>query len=757
MLDSTRDPISETLITRKQALSFWDHAAQRVAPSRGVMVTCRAVRRNEVVVTPPLDWIRQNPEAAAWCVPTLAERRTLDENMVSTVAGNELPYFTRTPLDSNDTGEKDADNLETYAEAVAEQKIPYDQLHGHVVENGEFGWVVVPDTAALAAPPSYEEDTAAEGDDRPKKQPRSVYDRGNDGKPITRKKDESDKDYAKRRSEVQSKGAYDEAYLAWLAERYPVSVRIVNPLDCAPVVIQSSGADPYEIRGLAIRTLYDADDLLDMGFNWIGADQKDKGASRGKKLPAVKKERLGPALIPRAWGTETCWGEGEQIYLHELYWMTPRGHAIGAFTVGGVGTYFGEPPKDEHGKLDVTGMEDSVAIIDFTEDYGLPPFETLWGYEWGLHTQDDIAYRSRPWLAHFLSDIVNIESLRMALLCDVWEETFTGHYLKPDKDLPSESWLQTRPNTAPQLRVQRRPKSGEVLTYPGEIFPFKAASDRKAAWTYLEYLHNELKQNTPSSEQSGGPSDASGHSLVVQHSLLITSKGQMRRAVLRAAEGILSRMLLICCAVATVGVKGKDGKRQTLPWLPIPVTNEAILPNGDVRDRIEVIQPQERWIGQNYHLKAQYPEEGNLADIEQAMSAAERGFGSDEDVYRAQGKRSTIRERIKIANYQWIMRNPAGQLELQTRAAKIRGDKMRQQILQAVQQGVASPGGTPMAAVGGQGAPPAPGMSGPGPQNGGPTQLSNPAQDSLNGAISGAVGSASASRDAMAQAQIGAA
>lgn len=754
LLDLQRRAVSDNdYPTRQVVLDVWERSAARVKNSRGVIALCRAVRRNEMVVTPPASWIAENPEAAIWCVPTLSERRTLDENMVATISGNEPPYAVRTPIASTDTGDEDADKLEVWANAVRDAKIPVATFEGLVVECGEFATLTVPNPASFMRQPSYQEDYDEDGEDgQPvrKRRPKAEYDRDAAGAPLRRRDGESAEQFAERRAqtrhEQKSYAAWSDEYLSWLATHMPLSVRAVNPLDCAPVVVQSSGADPYEVRGLVIRTLYDADDLLGLGFNWLGSDQPDHGMSRGKSAPPETGRRKRgadavPALIPRAWGTDAVWGEGDQIYLYELYWMTPRGHAIGAFTVGGVETWMGEMPTDG------PSMDRSVAVIDFTEEYALPVGEPLWSYHWGIQTQDDIDYRSRPWLAHFLADIANIESLRLALICETWEESFTGHYLKPDKELNSEAWMQK----SGQFRQFKKPRPGRVEVFPGEVVPWRQTQAGRDAWTYLQYLHEQLRRNTPSAEQSGGESSGSGHKLVVQHSLLLTSKAQMRRAVLDACEFVLSRILMLAVALAT-----KVPRDERLPWLPVMVTDEEMLPNGDIRERSEIVQLRERWVGTNYHLKFVYPEEGNLAEVAQAMDAADRGFGTDEDVYRAQGKRSTVRERVRIANYQWIMKNPVGQAELQMRAAKRRGDKLRQQLMQAVLAGKSAPDGTPMAtvdpAMGGTapGLPPAPG-----PGMGPASQLPNTAEASLNATVAGQVGQAVRSRDAMATAAIG--
>jgi hypothetical protein len=219
-------------------------------------------------------------------------------------------------------------------------------------------------------------------------------------------------------------------------------------------------------------------------------------------------------------------------------------------------------------------------------------------------------------------------------------------------------------------------------------------------------------------------------------------KRQIKQGILDCGTSIVYRKLMI----AGTFLQPSSKLKKAIEW-PVFVRREEVLPTGEARRRFEVLPLKERWVGDNYWLEASFPKEGNLADIKLAMELAAAGFGTDEDVFEARGKKSTLIERARIANYQWL-RSPEGQLALQERSARYRGDVEKLKMLELVRQARMSPGGTPTAAIEGGGAPG--GMPG-------QTPLPSPADAQLQGIYQGELGTAARTNDARAQMAMGAA
>lgn len=720
-----------TKVTRGQILDSWKARTGAFRNSRGMIALCRDVRRGTLTVTPDPSWVQANRAAAATCLSVLPERWEIEDAWIAQIGGGDRgPYFTRTPLSGTDQGQDDADQFEIWANALAAKIIPREAIVVSTVQAAQDAVIVVPSTEAMLACPEYEEEVEEDGTKR--KQPKRKYDRDRYGKPTLDKG---------KRDEGKSKDAWSKEYLGWLASHPPVAVRLVHPLDCVPDLVPSYGARPYACNGLTIRTLYDVDRLVELGFNWQGMEDADKGRSRSNK-------GRGPMLLPRAWGSEqeSAWGHDGQVYLYERWTMLPgtdgRPHVVCAYTVGGAGTWSGDLTAD-------ADPAESAYVIDFTEQYGIR--EPLWDYFQAFHGADDPDWMSPPMLWRYVQLILGIEEVETSIAVATRENAYTGYVIKPDASLGKESFMH---RITGMLRRFKKPAPGEAEVMPGDVKPFSAAQVGADAWRMAEMRKSALAMHAPNPALSGsGEGDPSGHSLVVGTKLSERTKRQARRSILDRYEFILSRAIMICLALMHE-LPGSEAAKDDpgLPPIPVWKREEDVLDDGTVESHSDTLQLNPRWVGRDYHLDAHWPEESNPLAVAQAMDKADRGYGTDEDVFEAEGKRSVTAERIKIAVFR-SMRTPEGQAELDLRAAKYRGDKERAQRLELVLAQKASPGGSPLAALG---APPQ--QMGLPPGNPGLSPASNapdPANAALDAVVGGAMGASAQANDARALAQIG--
>jgi hypothetical protein len=644
------DPITLSKATSADHQLLWRRTAERTAASRERIILCRDIRRNTAGVTIDSQWMGgQAADAADWLEVALPERQTTDLNLINLLREFD-PTYTRVPMGTTDTATTDADNLELYANSIGALWIDWDTITSLAVQDGEFAVLVVPDTSQMDQVPQYlEEDTEGEA------APSATYARDSRGRPTDHP------DYSGQRSERQSAKAHDDELLDWQATHPPYTVRVVPATDCAPLLTRGKHSR-WQCEGLMIRTLFDVEDLIQRGYNWEGMD-----------------DRL---LIPRSYDSEATYGQCGQIYLYESYIMmesdTPgdqKLHPAIVYSVGGKETWYAD-----------SGPEKKAVVRDLHEEFGIS--EPVWGYFYGLHFDDDPEYRGMPYMWPMVAAITNLESLLTAHNCHVWANDFGGHVFMPDKDADPDSYIEGDASRQ-QYRTFTPPRIGEVKVMPpGLVVPFAQAEVGHGA-PYLEgILGQSIRDTAPNPSATGGPGANSARQLVVQDALLKAGKQQIRQCVLDAGEFVMERVLMICTALMTLD-----------PTLRLPVyaSAERTLDDSGTKERTALIL-NERWVRRNYHLDASYPMKGSLAEIEQAATLAERGFGSDEDVYLMQGKESPQTERVKAAVYAY-WRSPKGQAELAEAALRYRGQiedaqKLKlQRMMQLTQDGV------PMAAL----------------------------------------------------------
>jgi hypothetical protein len=704
-------PITPEHATHKDILALWDHGAARLAPSRRRIVLCRAIRRGLMSVKIPPLWLQANGIESGWLESAVPERWLLDLNLSNTLGEQEISYE-RTPLGTTDTAHEDADNLEAWVNSVERDPrggTDHDAMVGLAIQDGEWASLVLPTVADMRKPPSYMDEQTAKNGTRVLT-PKARYHRDSQQRPPDHPK------YGGR-SERHSRAAYDDAYEAWMARNHPWTTRLVSATDCVPIMTRGMGRSRWACTGLIIRTLYDVEDLIDRDWQW---QDMHKGE-----------------LIPREHGTDSNYGDGGRVYVYEWYTTTKSGKPFIAYCVGGNETWWTEDG----------GKKERAAVIDLDGTYGID--EPVWDYHYGLHFEDDPAYRGMPYLWPEVPTLLNLEALRTAINGAAWSNSFTGHVVRPDPNVPPSAYL----DGGGQFRPQTAPRPGELKPAYGEVAPFQQAHVGEDAYKSLAMMKQDLASSTPDAGQTGGDTgDKSGHALVVGQSLLSASKRQIKQGILGCGTSIVYRKLMI----ADTFHRERPGERQ-IDW-PVFIRKEEIVPTGEAKTHYTTLGLKERWLSGNYWMEASFPEQGNLAEIALARDLALAGFATDEDVFKARGIKSAIIERAKIANYKWL-NSPEGQMELQLRAAQYRGDLQKQKLLAAVAAQKASPGGTPMAAAGaggGQSAPPAPtGAGQPGPGRPGSTTLPNTAEASLNGSVQGQMGIAARTNDAQAQMQIG--
>lgn len=727
-------------LTHDWLCELWKNAADQKQRRSERIRACQGMRRHTATIALADSWVQRHPEAAAWVVKVLPERNTLERDLIAG-AGAVEPTYSRVALGPLDRDRDAAEECENYMEEWRKTNVPFPTFVEKGAEDGEYGLVVLPTSVDMDGCPDFydrlderawnalddERKAEYEPDDgdargrRVRKNPdgtrayNPTFDRDKAGRP--RKPD--DKGF--ERDDERSQEAHKQAVLRYLLkqEQGGVTVRMIPALDCAPYLVRGTRRERWRLHALVERTLYYPEELLENGYGWRGM---------GDRL-----------LIPQGFDATRTTGQNGMWYLYTLYtvYVDPDDpdkvrRPIIAYSVGGQPTYHSQPRRGED-----NGQ--GVAVIDLYEQFGLQgPF---WWYGGGMHTSDDDAdHYWTPYLWPFLSTLTTIEGITTSINAATAVQAFTGLFHRPDAALVGAEGVDPEAlidSSTNELRKPRMPAPGEIETVTGEVFPANPASVGRDAWQLVQNELQSLRENTTLERPAGG--SASGHAQVVQETLAQTAKRHIREGALDATK---------FCGEAALRIFAAISKTYGVNW-PLQTTKERPV-GSEMRAGAAVLEFDPDWVGEGeYKLTAEYPEEGNLAAVEQEASLAERGFGSFEDVQKARGKSDAESEWAKVLK--WRMRQQPAYIEaLTTRLAKRQGNKLMLQVLklqqaqQMTKQGV--PGmdaGVATAALRRPGE-----MSGGG---GGPTY----AQTSRAGAISGEMGTAALMNDAEAQMQVG--
>jgi hypothetical protein len=278
------------------------------------------------------------------------------------------------------------------------------------------------------------------------------------------------------------------------------------------------------------------------------------------------------------------------------------------------------------------------------------------------------------------------------------------------------------------------PDAGDFERALGEVFPAMPTVVSPDAWKVIQSEYTSLRENT-TLEQAGAGAQPSGHAMVVKETIGLTAKRHIREGAKEFVEFCGEKAMRIFTAI----------EREFDARWPLQTTQERPV-GSELREAYTPLVWNSDWVGDGeYQLTTTYPEEYNPVKVETAMSGAERGFNSPEDVWEAQGITDYETQWAKVLK--WKIRQSPPYIEAQaTRLAKRTGDKLMLKVMRLQQQQRMTEGGPP----GYEAGIPSAVLNGPGGGgvNGGPTT----GQRSLGGQM--AAQSGPAMQDAQATSMI---
>lgn len=723
-------PEQAARLTAARIRDLWERTARRFLASRNRILFCSRFRRGGEGVELPEDW--ETPEVRGALTVELPQRK-LEELRLRAIMAKLRPTIRREPVGPSLRAQLDADNLEAWANAAAEQLIDWETMVGKGLSDGEYAVVVLASPVDWEQAPTFltslDEDALDELVGGPAVE---IADPTDPNGPATRRLRPDPRyflDSAGRRPgepgyrPVDARAAarnHQEELLDFLRRRLPFTVRVISALDCVPILGRGRGAERWSTLGLIIRTLYEPEELLQAGFLWEGMHRR---------------------LLPRGFDAERLYGNDGQLYLYELYATDHRGHPFVAYSVGLEATWI-RPPI-----LGLDGLQDDgrpvEAFIDLFETFGLTRLPAR--YCWGAHTdEDDPDAYGIPFLDPLAPILINTEGLLTATLAHAWKTAFPGYAAAPNPEAPPQAYLEEDQKS---LKKIRPPSGGDVVVLPGPLAPVAPPPLGESAKYIVAQMLATWAQETPADAALGGPTP-NARTSVVSRDFVLDSQWMVLDGARRAYEWAVEMIIEWAeCLRKRYGVR-------------VPVyANFRIASDAEDRRRM-VKELDERWVGVVYDVTAELPKIPNLAEAQQRADMVQRGLATPAEVRELLGDESPLTTIAEIEAWRYYREDPMGRLEIQQLTAELQGDQERAERLRLAREGKLTEGGFPTAAIPDEALAAVAGaqLGAAGPPTGGPPPtglgVPNLAASALGGRVAADMQAAPLAQEARVRAQI---
>jgi hypothetical protein len=618
----------------KDILQVWNESMPRFMRSRENILLCRDIEAGREVSPLPSTF---DDEAADSLVPKLPQRQLLPLRLTSTL-GAKRPKIKRTAIGPGLRAQKNADDLETWLNAVLEQVVDWREIVGRGIQDGEYAVIVLPSTADCTNFPDFIDTLTGK--------PAKRYWRDKQG----RAPDEPG--WSGRRHIGSTRKAYREEVLDYLARRLPFMVRVVSATDCIPIF-----GPRNRLEGLAVRTLYTKNSLIRRQYRWIM-----EGKEMGNKM----------LLTPEETGAQD-YGEGGHVYLYEYYGLDEKSLPYVSYSVGGCDTWYADEDPD------------NPACINLFEEYGLTRLPVIYSY--GMRfANDNPDEKAVPFLLPLASVILNIEANLGSATVYARRMAFPAYVETPNPNSPVENLPE-----ASDLRVMELPSGGGIIRANGNIAPLVPGSMGQDVRWLTAVQMEALSDSSPNEAATGGNTQAqSGHAMTLSREYLEVANSMILEGGRTAYEQVASLILEIA-----IGIQRKFEKS-------IPVYENVEVPPTEKSKGTEsrqVIELKEEWVGPVYDVQAIYPKDSaNIAEIQQVADLADRGYATFEDVMEVRGKSSPALERAKIFADQWF-KSDQGIAEVAALVARLRGEDERAAQLEMQTGGHITESGFPVDAL----------------------------------------------------------
>lgn len=681
------DPLSlQVDPTGGQVTRLWKTTDERFPESRKKIRICRDVLNKDVSTLTVHG-------GESFTLPQRMLAVTMTNSLASQYGTPELTRYGRQVASDK------SDQIETVLKATLEDLITTADIFGKATQDGQWGMAVLPAGAGWDHVPLYSEEgySLDEADRRPK-----------------------DKGYTGRDG-ARSRRAYDRDYEDYCSRCEYVTVDLIDPTDCAPILTRGTHGRRFSARGLMVRRLFEREDLLGQGY----------------ACPALTSEKS--ALIPRG-DKGTYRGRNGQLYLYTAYvslWDEEEEELVPCivYSVAGEDTTRYSSSSGTH----------EAALINLKTEWGITT--PMWGYYFGMRTADPNPDKvGIPFLDAYAGLVATLERLMAASVAHAERSSFKGSWVEPGEHVPEAAYVETVENQL-RLKTYSEPESGELQTAPGRVTPVAPPPLGSAATQMMAAVLQQLQITSPDPASPAGKG-ASGHAMSLASGLIEAAHADIPRGVLECYQDMAEWVLECICAV----MRTKD--------VPYVLDANEELPPDEPGERRSVSQRYvltERDIGESYKITALWRQKPDPVNITLAMDRASKGFGSIVDVLEAAGETNTTYKIAEILYYKAVMTPGTPEnLELSAYVARRRGEESRAQQLELEAKGLLEPQGTPTAAIAPEAEQMAAMAAGGGPQAPPtPSGVQSGVQNSISATVQGATGMGPVNADAMQAGQMG--
>jgi hypothetical protein len=684
----TQEPIKwdGKAITPRRLVEIWTTAASDMKPWHDEVTRTEGLRRGTLVRKIAESWSNKHPEAAKAAVVRIPQRRTLESDLKARLSAVE-PTFIRNAIGDRETDIKDAQAYEDYLNewATSEYGIPYTTFLDLGVEVGGYLRVRVPAMADMEGRPDFFERISAKAHAALTAEERATYkkdgnkrrskpyvkiDENDNPVPAKLYRDQIDNESPDdkklppmRRAErkqartAKAEADHDEAVQRYLLDRPASTAQVYGGLDVAPIFKRGIGREQAVLAAAITRQLVSVEEAIEAGYGWKGMG--------------------GRLLVPKGDSETNTVGRNGAYYLYQMFvCIRDEEHdcerPLILYTLGGKGTSVdGADPGDDN----------AVGVIDLYDEYGLTgPF---WSWHTGLKTRDrNPAYRQRPYLSDLVDLVLGIEGQEAAIRGTAQVVSFTGHVevlgnalRGPNATEVLEATVETGA-TGKQLKKFVAPQPGETTTSIGEIQPFQQTQIGRDAYQILASDRQALAEAIAVDQAASAPG-SSGRAIVVGETLAKVAKKDIRDEALEAWRRDGEDQSRILTAIERL---------HKIKW-PIQKVEPPPSDAGpDAREKYTVAEWDSEWVadGRFTRLKAEYPEEFNLAALDEEAALAERGFSHLGNVLKKKGITDPLQEWQDIL--EWRMRqNPVYEQKVMLGVAQRRGDRTMEEIIKQLQ------------------------------------------------------------------------
>lgn len=654
-----QDPIEEAdqtpdRVEGKAILQLWNETALDYQYSRENILLMRDMICGRTIVDLKSGF---DDEAASGLVPKLPHRQQLPVKMTNTLSGKR-PTIKRHPTGPGLRAEKQADDLESWINAVMKKVLDWPELVGRAVQDGEYGVITLPTTADWVDMPDFldsldidddgEAKAEAKTEEIPARKKRKTskvkinqrYHRDANGTAY------DEEGYGGKPDRKQSEKAYQAEKKDFLARRLPFSVRVVSATDCLPI-----WGPRRELEGLVVRTLYSRQSLIRRNYRHAFA-----GGTGGLLQP---KE-----------AAPTDYGQGAQVYLYEYYGLDHRGLPYVSYSAGGEDT--------------VWGTDGATATIDLWEEYGLTKLPA--DYAYGLHRAlDNPDERGMPLMEPLVPMMLNIEGNLARVSMYLHRTAFPNFVELPGTDSDGVADGGEKPKPLELLQ------GGGITKVSGEVKPLSAGQMSGDIKWLVQVQMESISSAEPSESATGGNGGASGYQMTLSREYLEIANSMILNGAGDVYASVASKILEIAVAISK-----KHG-------VDVPVYDNIEIPPTETTaasSMHKLLEVRKEWIEPIYDVEAEYPKyPSNIAEIQQAADLYGRGLNTFDDVREKMGDNSPATTRAKIFADRWYNENPQGQMQIAALAAKLRGDEAESTRLELLAGGQITEAGFPVGAL----------------------------------------------------------